>query len=166
MKQFKAKTVAAILTASMALGMTGCTIEVDGDVKQVESLLANVAQNYQTSPSDQNSPEKQDQTTQSDVFDEYGNVVKTEESLESKQSDPVSGSKQSSGNPKGSASGTKVYPSSTGNAPAPVKVEESEVEAVTDAAPEASRETVVSSEEPKAEEVKVPSETKETEVSN
>ena len=155
MKQFKAKTVAAILTASMALGMTGCTIEVDGDIKQVESLLASVAQNYQTSPADQNSPEKQDQTEQTYVLDEYGNIVKT--ASENAQ-EPVKVEESEA------QAAAETAPEASLET-APEASLETAQEASVETAQEASVETVISSEKPKVEEAVVPSEERETEVS-
>ncbi|MBO4689085.1 MAG: hypothetical protein J5636_11310 [Clostridiales bacterium] len=68
MKQMKAMAAVLALTVSVALGASGCTLEIDGDEKQIESLVSGIADTYLNGSEKQNG-------SQPVVTDEDGNVI-------------------------------------------------------------------------------------------
>lgn len=72
MKQMKAMAAVVALTVSVALGASGCTLEIDGDEKQIESLVSGIADTYLNGSENQNG-------SQPVVVDENGNVISSQQ---------------------------------------------------------------------------------------
>ena len=70
MKSMKIKVTAAALTAMMAMAASGCTLKLDGEAKQIESMFSEYADKVQVVVED----DKAAPAAQTDL-DENGNRV-------------------------------------------------------------------------------------------
>ena len=109
MKQMKAMAAVVALTVSVALGASGCTLEIDGDEKQIESLVSGLADAYVNGSENQNG-------SQPVVVDENGNVISSQQNGGNGKS-VLSGSVPADEQGRGSAAMAQTPAKADGRAP-------------------------------------------------